>query len=261
MAQAWTTAGPAGADLPVIRRIGFADLRAALAAGARDFLATPTQLVFLCVLYPVIGLLAARALGGGGLLHLLFPLVAGLSLLGPVAAVGLYEISRRREAGLPASWRNAFDVTHNPAFPSILGVGVLLTGLFLAWLLAARLLYAATIGVAPGSAWEFLEFVLRTEQGHRLILLGNLVGFGFAAAVLALTVVSVPMLLDRNCSLGVAIATSLRACLGNPVPMAAWGLIVAAALLIGSLPAFIGLAVAMPVLGHATWHLYRRVVG
>jgi uncharacterized membrane protein len=245
---------------PAIRRIGLTDLREALARGIDDFMATPTQLVFLCVLYPVVGLVAARAMSGGELLPLLWPMIAGLALLGPVAAVGLYEISRRREAGQPASWRNAFDVLRSPAFGSIAGVGLLLAVLFVAWLFTARAIFAATIGPAEHGIGSLLNLAFTTPEGWRLLLLGNGAGFLFALLVLVLTVVSVPMLLDRNCSLATALQTSVRVCARNPGPMAVWGMIVAVLLLLGCLPAFIGLAVVMPVLGHATWHLYRRVV-
>ena len=260
MANAWTTDASATRAEPSIRRIGIADLRGALREGFRDFLATPTQLAFLCVLYPVVGLVAARATSGGPLVPLLFPLVAGLSLVGPVAAVGLYEISRRREAGQPASWLNAFDVLRSPAFSSIAALGVLVMAIFVAWLFAARAIFDATVGPVPASLTELAQLAVSTPEGHRLILVGNLVGFALAVAVLMLTVVSVPMLLDRNVGVGAAIQTSIRACLANPAPMAVWGLLVVALLLLGSLPAFIGLAVVMPLLGHATWHLYRRVV-
>ncbi|SDD89114.1 DUF2189 domain-containing protein [Belnapia rosea] len=260
MAKAWTTHANATDTAPAVRRIGIADLREALARGLDDFLATPTQLAFLCVLYPVVGLVAARAMSGGDMVPLLFPLVAGLSLVGPVAAVGLYEISRRREAGQPASWRNAFDVLRSPAVFSIAAMGVLVMAIFVAWLFAARAIFAATIGTAPASVTELAHLAFSTPEGQRLILIGNGVGLLFAVAVLMLTVVSVPMLLDRNVGIGTAIQTSIRACLANPVTMAIWGLLVAALLVLGSLPAFIGLAVVMPLLGHATWHLYRRVV-
>jgi uncharacterized membrane protein len=260
MARALLHVVPTATDAPAIRRIGIHDLREALARGIDDFLATPTQLVFLCVLYPLVGLVAARAMSGGALLPLLWPMVAGLSLVGPVAAVGLYEISRRREAGEPASWLNAFDVLRSPAFGSIAGVGLLLMVIFVAWIFVARAIFAATIGIAPTGIGELARLAFTTPEGHRLLLLGNGAGFLFALAVLVLTVVSVPMLLDRNVGVATALQTSVRACLANPGPMALWGLIVAALLLLGCLPAFIGLAVAMPVLGHATWHLYRRVV-
>lgn len=247
---------------PELRSIGLADLRLALARGWEDFTATPTQLLFLGIIYPLVGLIAARAAAGGPLLPLLYPTVAGLSLMGPVAALGIYELSRRREQGQEVSWVNAFDVLRSPSLGAIVALGVLLCAIFVAWLFAAQMVHRATMGTlpAPDSIGAFADQVLNTREGWNLILLGNAVGFVFAAAVLTLTVVSFPLLLDREVGLRTAVRTSVRAVLANPVTMAAWGLIVAGLLLLGSLPVFVGLAVVMPLLGHATWHLYRRVV-
>ncbi len=246
---------------PEVRRIGVADLRLALSRGVDDFLAIPTQLVFLGLIYPLVGLVAARAAWGGDLMALIYPMIAGLSLMGPVAALGLYELSRRRERGERVSWLDAFRVLRSPAIGTMAVLGVVLAGVFLAWLVAAQAIYDATLGpLAPASLGTFAGLLADTAAGWRLILLGNLVGLGFAALVLATTVVSFPLLLDRDGGLGVAVRTSVRACARNPGPMALWGLMVVALLLLGCLPAFVGLAVVMPVLGHATWHLYRRVV-
>lgn len=246
---------------PAIRKIAVADLRDVLRQGWDDFLAIPTPLIFLCLLYPMIGLVAARAAEGNDLVPLLFPLVAGMALLGPVLAVGVYELSRRRELGLPVSWLNAFDVLRSPALDSIVLVGCMLLAVFVAWLLAARMIYGLTLGSAPpASVGEFARRVFGTPGGLDLALLGNAVGAVFSIVVLTLTVVSVPMLLDRQVPVGLAIKTSIRAVLANPAAMLVWGVLVAAILVLGCLPLFIGLAVAMPVLGHATWHLYRRVV-
>jgi uncharacterized membrane protein len=238
------------------------DLRNALVRGYDDFMATPTQLVFLGIIYPLVGLVAARAAAGGDLLPLFYPLVAGLSLMGPVAAIGIYELSRRREQGLEVSWVNAFDILRAPALGSIVALGLLLCVIFVAWLLAAQMIYEMTMGRLPfpGSVREFASQVLGTPEGRSLILLGNAAGFFFAVLVLTLTVVSFPMLLDRNVGVTMAVRTSVRAVVANPVTMAAWGLIVAVLLLFGCLPVFVGLAVVMPLLGHATWHLYRKVV-
>jgi uncharacterized membrane protein len=249
-----------GIARPTVRRLTADDLRVALRQGWADFLAIPTQLVFLCILYPIVGMVAARAAVGTDLLPLLFPLVAGMALLGPVLAVGIYELSRRRELGLSVSWLNAFDVLWSPAIFSIAMVGCLLLAVFVAWMGVARAIFALTVGTPPESVGAFVHAVMTTAGGFSLAVIGIPVGAVFAVAVLVLTVVSVPMLLDRAVSPLVAIQISMRAVAANPVVMGAWGVIVAGLLVLGCLPVFVGLAVVVPVLGHATWHLYRRVV-
>jgi uncharacterized membrane protein len=246
---------------PAVRRIGVADVQEALRLGWNDFIEKPSHYVFLCLIYPVAGIFLAVWSTGANLVPLLFPLMSGFALLGPIAAIGLYEISRRREAGEDTSWRHAFDVRHSPAMPSILAVGFFLVVLFVAWLLIARALYTANFGeTAPASIGTFVTDVLTTSQGISMMIWGNLIGFAFAVVVLATTVVAFPLMLDRDVGAGVALETSVRATLANPVPVALWGLIVAALLVIGTIPIFAGLAIVMPILGHSTWHLYRRLI-
>lgn len=251
----------AAVAVPEVRKIRIDDLFEVLGQGWRDFQAAPTQLIFLAVIYPVIGALAARAAWGGDLMTLFFPLLSGFALLGPVLALGIYELSRRREQGMEVSALDALSVRHSAALPSIAALGMLLVAVFIAWLIAARVILHATLGSAPfAHPMDFLGQVFGTPEGWRLIIMGNLVGAVFAALVLAITVVSFPLLLDRNPGVGVAVRTSLRAVAANPVVMAVWGAIIAALLFAGSATLFVGLAIAVPVLGHASWHLYRRVV-
>ena len=248
-------------DLPVVRTIGLADLKDALAKGLDDFRAMPTHVIFLSVIYPIVGIALGAATFGYDVVPLLFPLAAGFALIGPLAAIGLYELSRRRELGLDTSWKHAFDIIHSPSIWGIAALGVLLLVLFAVWLAVAQAIYVAAFGIDEQvSPIAFARKVLATPQGYRLIVVGNAVGFLFAVVAFALSVVSFPLLLDRHVGVAAAIVTSVRAVLKNPVTMAVWGLLVATALAIGSLPFFIGLAVVMPVLGHATWHLYRKVV-
>jgi uncharacterized membrane protein len=246
---------------PAIRRIAAADLRDVLARGLEDFGAYRADVIFLCVIYPIVGLLLARLIVGYEILPLLFPIASGFALIGPVAAVGLYEMSRRREQGIAATWADAFGVARSPSYGAIALLGLVLLAIFLLWLGAAWTIYALTLGAAPpDSIAGFLGDVLTTPAGWALIAVGVGVGFLFAVLVLAISVVSFPLLLDRDVGLVTAVQTSIRAVAANPGPMALWGVIVAGALVLGSLPAFLGLVVVMPVLGHATWHLYRKVV-
>jgi uncharacterized membrane protein len=247
--------------LPQVRSIQPRDLRDALAKGLEDFWAMPTHVIFICLMYPIIGLLLGRLAFGYDFIPLLYPLAAGFTLIGPLAAIGLYELSRRREAGMDTSWRHAFDVVHSPSFPAIAALGGLLLVILLVWVACAQAIYDASFGRREfASAWDFIRAVVTTPEGHNLILIGNAVGFLFAVVSATLSVVSFPLLLDRNVGLPVAMLTSIKAVLKNPVTMAMWGVIVAAALVLGSIPFFIGLAVVMPILGHATWHLYRKVI-
>jgi uncharacterized membrane protein len=247
--------------LPEVRRIGTDDLRDALARGVEDFGARRTDVVFLCLFYPIVGIILARLAFGYDMLPLLFPLASGFALIGPVAGIGLYEISRRRELGHEGGAAHAFGVMRSPSFAGIAVLGLLLIGIYVVWLFAAELIYVVTLGPEPPtSGANFLRDVLTTAAGWAMIIVGMGVGFLFAALVLAISVVSFPMLLDREVSVWVAVGTSLRAVAANPRPMALWGLIVATGLVLGSIPLFLGLIIVMPVLGHATWHLYRKVV-
>src|SRR6266480_1853114 len=246
---------------PTVRTIGLADLKDALARGLADFSAIPTHAVFLCLIYPIVGLILARAIMGYALLPLMFPLAAGFALVGPFAAIGFYELSRRREQGLDISWEDAFDVLHSPSRDAIAALGLLLLVIFVFWVAVAEAIYIETFGHEPAASIpNFVREVFTTPAGWTLIIVGNGIGFLFALAVLIISVVSFPLLLDRDVGAIEAALTSVRAVAANPVPMAIWGLIVASLLIIGSLPFFFGLAVVVPVLGHSTWHLYRKVV-
>lgn len=259
-----TSLAQAGQDAPaapVIRTIGLSDLHRALQLGWEDFKAVPSHAIILCVIYPVLGLVLARTVLGYSVLPLLFPLAAGFALLGPFAALGLYELSRRRETGEEASAWNAIDVFRSPSFGAMLGLGVLLLALFVTWVATAQAIYIAAFGYAGATGIkDFVTHVLTTSEGWWLTFVGCGVGFLFALVALCISVVSFPLMLDRHAGAGDAMVTSLRAVAKNPVPMAAWGLIVAVLLVAGSLPFFLGLAVVIPLLGHATWHLYRQVI-
>jgi len=248
-------------DQPIVRKIGIADLRDALAKGLADFTAMPTHLVFLCLIYPIVTLIAARTAAGYELVPLVFPFLAGYTLIGPLVAIGMSELSRRREKGLDISRRHAFNVLRFPFIRAIATLGIVLMGIYFAWLFAAQAIYERYFGSAvPASIAEFVRQVFTTPSGWALIIVGCGVGFLFAVVVFTLSVVSFPLLLDRDVGVMTAVVTSVRVVIANPITMAMWGFIVAGALVIGSLPFFVGLAVVVPVLGHSTWHLYRKVV-
>lgn len=246
---------------PSVRKIGLSDLTDALAKGFDDFGAYRSDVIFLGVIYVVVGAVLARLAFGMDLLPLLFPLASGFALVGPIAAIGLYEMSRRREQGKEAAWSNALDVVNAPAAGAVLVLGIMLVVLFLLWQATAWEIYRYTLGPAlPVTLASFAHDVFLTNAGHMLIAFGVGAGFLFALVAMSISLVSFPLLLDRDVGLDTAILTSIRAVRANPLAAAMWGFIVAAGLVLGSLPLFIGLVVVIPVLGHATWHLYRKLV-
>jgi uncharacterized membrane protein len=246
---------------PKLRRLEATDCFAALTEGFHDALEMPTYPAFVGLLYALAGVTLASLSSLADALQLTFPLAAGFALVGPAVAVGLYEMSRRHEQGLNADWRDAFAVVRSPALPSILALGLLLFVVFAAWIGAAQLLYVHIYGPGPPPAvTPFFRDVFTTSRGWLLLGLGGLIGFCFAALALCLSVISFPLMLDRDVGLVPAIGASLKLSRECPAAVSLWGLIVAAGLVLGGLTLFVGLAVVMPVLGHSTWRLYRRAV-
>jgi uncharacterized membrane protein len=250
-----------GARALPVRHIGSGDLGAALSEGWEDFRDKRGDILFIGLVYPIVGLLACLAAFNASLVPVIFPLAAGITLLGPAVALGFYEIARRRESGEDASWRHFFDFLDSPAIGQIAALTALLAVIYALWIAAAWAIYALTLGLdPPASIGEFLSRLFSTSEGWTMIVVGNLVGLVFAVVALAISVVSFPLLLDRNVSLSTAVATSVRLVRESPAAMAAWGFMVALLLLLGSIPLFVGLCVVLPVLGYATWHLYRHAV-
>jgi uncharacterized membrane protein len=257
------TIDPAGGTAqPTVRDIGFADIRWALAQGWDDFRAHRGDLLLLPAVYVVVGVVAAFVGFEARLFPLLFPVAAGFALVGPVSAAGFYEMARRREAGLESGWGHFLDPLRGRARWPLIGLTLMLAGLFLAWVWSANLIYQQTLGqLAPPSREAFLSALFTTPQGLRLILVGNVVGAIFALVALVVSAFSFPLAVDRSANPVDAVTTSVAVFQRNPLTVLQWGLTVAAILFVAALPLFVGLMVALPVLGYATWHLYTRAVG
>ena len=255
-----TTEETAPPPTRAIRRIGPADIVAALRAGWADFLAKPSHIPFLFLVYPVIGVVITFLAFDYNLMPLVFPLIAGFALVGPVTAVGMLEMSRRRAAGEAPALAHVTAPLRRASGGGIVLVSLALFALFVIWLLIAQQIVFATIGrETPAGLGAFVGEVLGTADGWRMFLLGNGIGFVFAIAALGIGAFSLPLLVDGETSARHAMATSLAAVASNPGAMALWGVVVVAILALAMLPAFTGLIVALPWLGHATWHLYRAV--
>jgi uncharacterized membrane protein len=251
----------AAAALPRIRTITTADLLEVLRRGWEDFMAQPSHLAFIALIYPIAGVLLAHLTVSYNIFPLLFPLLGGFALLGPFAAIGLYEISRRRERQLDTSWEHAFALVRSPAISQIMLLGAMLTGLFMAWLFCAWFIYRSLLGLpADVSTADFLRATFTTFDGWIMIIVGNSVGLLFAILAFSISVVSFPHIIDRRVDVATAVRTSVAAVEKNPRVMMIWGLMVTGLLVLGCLPMLVGLIVVMPVLGHATWHLYRKVI-
>lgn len=244
-----------------IRKIGLDDLRQALRQGYDDFTAKPSFVAFLFLVYPLFALLLTLFAVGENMLYLAFPMVAGFTLLGPTISIGLFEISRRREKELDTSWRSAFEFVHSASFAPIAALSILMMLLYVAWLYMAQLIYFGLFGGEPAVPLSDVTGELfSTRRGAALVMYGTGVGFLFAFIALAFSVFAFPLLLDKPTSTVTAIVTSMKAVTHNPLTMAAWGLIVATLLTAGAALLLVGLAAVLPILGHATWHLYRKVV-
>jgi uncharacterized membrane protein len=251
----------AAQTVPEVRRITVADLRDALRQGADDMAALRDDVLFIALIYPLAGVVLAAAAANSNLLQMLFPLASGFAIVGPVAATGLYEMSRRREQGEHVTWVDAFKVFSSPAIGSIMGMGVILLALFGLWLAVAYQIGVATLGPeSPPTLGMFMNEVFRSQASGALIVGGIAAGFLFAALAFALSVVSVPLLLDRDVGLWIAIRASLKAVKENLVPMIVWAAIIAGSLALAAIPFLVGLVLVVPLLGHASWHLYRKVV-
>ena len=249
------------AEIPV-RKISNEDLRIALRQGLDDFLTFRGDIIFAGLVYTFIGIAAVVMTTSRPLMPYFFPVVAGVGLLGPVAAVGFYELAKRREAGeTDIHWFNFLDVRKRPSVDDMGIVAGLLLAIFFAWLLVAGALYALLFGwTTPQSIPDFLNMVFGTAPGWTLVVGGAVVGAIFGWIVLALSVVAMPMLVDRDMNASDAVSASWRAAHANKPEMIRWGLIVLGLLALGSIPAFVGLAYVLPWLGYSTWHLYTRLI-
>jgi len=240
-------------------RIHSGDVVDALRLGWRDFAAAPVPGALLAAVVAALGLVMVVAAARHALVPLIVPLVGAFALIGPFAAVGHYRLSRRRERGLATPWWRTPALLVGPRSGAVLGLGLVVVTLTFAWLGVAAVLVRLMLPPA-GDAVAMAQLLVATPAGHRLMVVGAAVGALFAFPVFALSVVAFAILVDRDVDVVSAALTSCAAVAQNPRAMALWAVIVVAGLVLGTLPALLGLLVVLPVLGHGTWHLYRKLV-
>ncbi|MCC5971991.1 MAG: DUF2189 domain-containing protein [Pararhodobacter sp.] len=252
------TAESYGVDIPTLNTLTTADLRAALAHGWQDFVAAPVFGLFFAAIYVVGGIALFFGLLAAGDPVWFVAVAAGFPLLAPFAAVGLYEISRRRESGLALSWGPALGAVRGHGDGQLPVMGVVVLIVFGFWVILARGIFAIFMG-QTGIGFDTLG-QLWSLRGVTMLAVGGLAGGAMAVALFTLTAFSLPMLLDRRVDFMTAIITSMVAVRSNPGVMARWAAIIVAMMALAMVPLFLGLLVVLPLLGHATWHLYRRAV-
>lgn len=248
------------AAVPEINRLGFDDLRAALRLGWQDFRRAPVYGLFFASVYVLGGWVMYLALTVSGLLWWTLPATAGFPILGPFIACGMYEVSRRLEKGQPISWGAVLGVVWAERNRQIPSIAVVIVVFFLFWNFLAHMIFALFMGLSTMTQVSSSFAVFLTPNGLAMLAVGTLVGAVFATLLFSITVVSLPLMLDREIDFVTAMITSFATVQGNPVVMLSWGALIAVLLFLGMLPGFLGLFVVLPVLGHASWHLYRRAL-
>ncbi|MDN2564960.1 DUF2189 domain-containing protein [Aquibium sp. A9E412] len=250
---------PAG--MPEVRAIGIDDVAASLSAGIADFVRQPLFGLFFGGVFAVVGVVIALALTVWDMPWMIYPFAIGFPLVGPFAAVGLYEVSRQLERGRTPRWGEVLTVVWAQRARELSWMAFVMLFVFWVWMYQVRLLIALFLGRMSFSTLDrFAEVVLTTTQGWTFLAVGHVVGAALALALFSLTVISMPLLLERETDFVTAMITSVRAVFASPVVMLGWGVVVTLAVLAACVPFFVGLFIVLPVLGHATWHLYRRAV-
>ncbi|MEL6435556.1 MAG: DUF2189 domain-containing protein [Pseudomonadota bacterium] len=247
--------------MPDVNELTVDDLKDALAKGWADFRRAPQFGIFFALAYVLGGLLIVQSLFVWEQSWMIYPVMIGFPLIGPFAAVGLYEVSRRLASGEPLAWNEILQVIRIQSSREMAWMAFVMLFIFWIWMYQVRLLVALFLGRLSFSTLErFTEVVFTTSNGLWFLAVGHVVGAFLAIIMFSVTVVSIPMLLDRNVDFVTAMVTSVKTVFASPMVMIGWGLLVTLAVILSMMPAFLGLLITLPVLGHATWHIYTKAV-
>ncbi len=248
-------------SMPEVNRLTAEDITASLKAGFSDFLAHPVMSGFFGLFYAVFGILFVWCLVGLGKIWMIIPAAVGFPLVAPFAAAGLYEMSRRMQKGESFGWSEILSVMAHQRKREMGWMAFVTLFIFWVWTYQIRLWLAIILQKASFSDFEgFMNTVFFTPQGWTFLAVGTCIGAFLSAVLFSVTVVAMPMLLDRETNFVSAMLTSIRVVAESPVVMLSWAAIISVTMLLSLVPAFLGLIFTLPILGHTTWHLYQRAV-
>ncbi len=246
--------------LPDVQGVSPSDIPVVLAAGWRDFMRAPAYGLFFSTFYVLGGIVLYLVFAAAGQEWWLMPVIVGFPILAPFAAVGLYEVSRRIERGAPLVWSEVIGVVFAQKDRQVPSMAMVVLLMFMFWVFVAHTIFALFMGLSALTNVTTSPAVIFQGNGPIMLLVGSVVGAGFAAVLFSITVAGLPLLLEREVDFVSAMILSVKAVLANPVPMALWGITIAMMLFVAMIPMFLGLFIALPVLGHATWHMYRKLL-
>jgi uncharacterized membrane protein len=260
-ADANSSSGARPGGLPKVNPLTTRDLRDCLISGLSDFARAPAFGLFFGAMVALFGIGIVAALTIFDTPWLIYPFAIGFPLVGPFLAVGLYEVSRRLQAGSPLTWSGVTGVILAQRSREFIWMAFVVLFVFWIWMYQIRLLLAVFLGQLSFSSFDaFTQVLLHTPQGLMFLVFGHVIGAVLALSLFSLTVIAMPMLLDREVDFITAMITSVKAVIISPVPMLGWGIIITLAVIAACLPFFLGLVIVLPVLGHATWHIYKKAV-
>ncbi|WP_425090850.1 DUF2189 domain-containing protein [Tropicimonas sp. S265A] len=247
--------------LPTVNKVTTEDITASLKAGFSDFLARPFMSGFFGLFYAVFGILLVWTLVWLGKIWMIIPAVIGFPLVAPFAAAGLYEMSRRLQRNESFGWSEILTVMANQRKREMGWMAFVTLFVFWVWFYQFRTVLVIVLQDSSFSDLEgFFQTVLFTSEGWLFLAIGTCVGALLSAVLFTVTVVAMPLLLDREIDFVSAMLTSVRVVRENPVVMLAWAAIISVTMILSLVPAFLGLIFTLPILGHTTWHLYQRAV-
>ncbi|NKB38387.1 MAG: DUF2189 domain-containing protein [Gammaproteobacteria bacterium] len=247
--------------IPDINSLSFDDLKICLAQGFSDFRRAPQFGLFFGGIYAFGGILIVQSFIAFEKGWMIYPVMVGFPLIGPFVAVGLYDVSRRLEAGKPLVWKEILTVINMQTSRQLPYMAFVMLFIFWIWIYQVRLLIALFLGRMSFPTFEsFFQAVTGTAQGWAFIGVGHIVGAGFSLLLFSLTVVSIPLILDRDVDFITGMISSVKAVLKSPIVMLSWGVFVTLSVMASFIPLFLGLLVVLPVLGHTTWHIYKKIV-